>query len=753
MKRLRTTILATLMLVVGLMSPAQAATAPTIGSWPALSVTYGTSAFAIQPPTSTSSGSWSFTSSNPAVASVVGNILSVNAVGTATLSGVQAATTDSLAGAATTTITVNGAAPTIGAFGPFTQSLQAQTFIITPPASTSAGAWTYTSTNPAVATISGSTVTMTGVGTTTINATQAANWNWATAGATTSLTVTGATPTLGAWADLTLTYGSVGNVTLLPPTSPSMGAWTYAVANAAVATVAGNQLTLTGVGISFMTATQAPLGNYAGSTVTRRLIVQGGPPTVGAWADMRASLQPFGSNAVTITPPVSTSTGAWSFTSSDTSTVTIVGNQASLLKPGVVIVTGVQAAAGNFGPSVPDTMTLTVSAATPPLSAWTSIQKSYGAADFVLAPPSSPSAGSWAFASSDTSVATVSGATVHLMGAGQAVITATQQANWFWGPAQATLTLTVLGVLPTVGAHSAMAIGVGDAFAIPPATSNSAGAWTYTSSDPTVASIAGTTITGLKTGTVTVTALQSPSATYSQSTPISFTVSVTPRATVGSFANIIVAAGAAPQRITVPSSTSNGAWTFTSSAPSVVSVTGITLNFHGAGKAIITALQSATPTLAATTRSFTVTVAGRKPTLGSFRAVVVHDLAKPITIKLPKSNSKGAWHLSLASSSVGSIVSGKLVTAAAGRTVLTLTQTASGAFQSVTIKVPLTVLPKVTVKSAPRTITVTAVGGSVVVRIAGKLAKLGANKVKAGRHSVRVTYGATVVYSKTITVR
>ena len=753
MKRLRTTILATLMLVFGAMAPAHAAVAPVVGAWAPISVTYGTGAVALQAPTSNSTGAWSFTSSNPSVASVVGSTLSINAVGTATLVGTQAATTDYLAATATTTVTVNPAAPTIGPFGPFAQSLQSHTFTIAPPTSTSGGAWTFASSNPAIASVSGNVVTLTGVGVTVITASQAANWNWAAASATALLTVSGLTPTVGPWPALTLTFGSVGGVTLVPPTSPSSGAWTYAVANPAVATVAGNLLTLTGVGSTIITASQAAYGNYSAVSVTRSLTVQGGPPTLGGWPDLKAALQPFSGNTVVITPPTSNSTGAWVFTSSDSTTVSIAGNLATLLKPGSVLVTGVQSAAGMFGPSAPDTMTLTVVAATPPLSTWPSLQKAAGAGDFVLVPPTSPSAGSWTYASSDTAVATVVGATVHLVGAGQAAITAIQQPNWYWGPAQATMTLTVLGVAPTVGVHVPMAIGIGDAFAIPAATSTSSGPWTYTSSDPTIARISGVTVTGLRMGTVTVTAVQGPSGAYSQSAPITFSVTVAPHASVGNFANISTSIGAAAKRLSIPTSTSNGSWSFSSSAPDVVSVLGATLTFHAAGSATITAVQAATPLFAATTRSFTVSVTGRQPRIGPAHALIVTYSKRPVILHVPTSTSSGAWTFSLGAGNRGSIVAGRFLPLSAGMTTLTMTQAAWGGFMSTKVTVRLTVLPRVTVKLAPHAIRVSAVGGPVLVRIAGKVARLGVNRVRAGRHAVRVTYGANVVYDRILTVR
>ena len=53
----------------------------------------------------------------------------------------------------------------------------------------------------------------------------------------------------------------------MPPTSPSAGAFTYASANPAVATISGDTVTITGAGSTVITATQAADGNYTGGSV------------------------------------------------------------------------------------------------------------------------------------------------------------------------------------------------------------------------------------------------------------------------------------------------------------------------------------------------------------------------------------------------------------------------------------------------------------------------------------------------------
>jgi hypothetical protein len=84
--RIRTTALILLALVASSTVPASAAVLPAItsGNWSTISTTWGVGALAITPPTSTSTGEWTYVSRNTGVASVVGSVLSINGVGATT---------------------------------------------------------------------------------------------------------------------------------------------------------------------------------------------------------------------------------------------------------------------------------------------------------------------------------------------------------------------------------------------------------------------------------------------------------------------------------------------------------------------------------------------------------------------------------------------------------------------------------------------------------------------------------------------
>lgn len=97
------------------------------------------------------------------------------------------------------------------------------------------------------------------------------------------------------------------------------------------------------------------------------------------------------------------------------------------------------AAPGVVAPPTPPSVTKIA----PTLGAFVPGSKTMGNSAFVLTAPTSNSGGAISYSSSDTSVATVSGSTVTLVGSGTTTITATQAANGNYTQASVTGTLSV----------------------------------------------------------------------------------------------------------------------------------------------------------------------------------------------------------------------------------------------------------------------------------------------------------------------
>jgi len=130
------------------------------------------------------------------------------------------------------------------------------------------------------------------------------------------------------------------------------------------------------------------------------------------------------------------------------------------------------------------------------------------------------------------------------------------------------------------------------AFTLSP-TSDSAGAFTFTSSNTDVATIEGTTVTIVEIGTTTITAMQATGGTYAEtSVMVTLTVNaISP--TFDLFAQITKNVGDIPFTMTTPTSNSDGAISYSIADESIATVSGKTITLVSNGSTTITATQSA----------------------------------------------------------------------------------------------------------------------------------------------------------------
>ena len=207
--------------------------------------------------------------------------------------------------------------------------------------------------------------------------------------------------------------------------------------------------------------------------------------------------------------------------------------------------------------------------------------KRIGSPAFELTTPSSNSAGTFTYTSADTSIATISGSTVTVVGVGSTTITATQAANAGYGSGTITATFTVTELEPpTIGIFNVPSKMIGSLpFQLTAPTSNSGGSFSYTSSNNSVATISGTTVTVVGIGTSIITATQDSFGTFaSGSVTANFVVTANiPTANIASD-NFDAASGTAL--------TANGWVAHSSSATNPILITspGLTFsNYYGSG--------------------------------------------------------------------------------------------------------------------------------------------------------------------------
>ena len=249
-----------------------------------------------------------------------------------------------------------------------------------------------------------------------------------------------ASPTITNFSIPILTYSNGATFTIFPPTSNSAGAFSYASADTNIATVSGSIINILQAGTTTITATQSANGIYTSGTATATLTIQE-PPTI---TNFSIPAQTYSNGGTfTITQPTSNSAGAFSYASSNTSIATVSGSIVTILQVGSVTITATQTSSGIYT-SGTATATLTIGSGAPTITNFSIPNQAYSnGATFTITQPTSNSVGAFSYASSNTSMVTISGAIVTILQAGTTSITATQSANGNFTSGTVATTLTI----------------------------------------------------------------------------------------------------------------------------------------------------------------------------------------------------------------------------------------------------------------------------------------------------------------------
>jgi len=209
------------------------------------------------------------------------------------------------------------------------------------------------------------------------------------------------------------------------------------------------------------------------------------------------------------------------------------------------------------------------------------------------------------YSSSDTTVATISGNTVTIVGEGITIITASQAGDANYNAATSVtqeFTVNPTGKLAqTITFAPLTNKTVGDAAFNLTATAAPSGlAVTYASSNIAVATISGNTVTIVGEGITTITASQAGDASYNAATSVTQEFTVNP---IGKLAQTISFApltnktiGDATFNLTATAAPSGLAVTFASSNTAVATISGNTVTIVGEGTTMITASQDGNDT-------------------------------------------------------------------------------------------------------------------------------------------------------------
>ncbi|NDB64003.1 MAG: hypothetical protein EB170_09130, partial [Nitrosopumilaceae archaeon] len=422
-------------------------------------------------------------------ATISGSTVTIVSAGTSTIEATQTASGSYSSGTIITTFTVNPIAPTIGTLTIPAKNYGDVPFTITAPTSNSSGAFTYTSSNTNVATIA-----LPGIDWTIRNSAVDNSWNSVVIGN-------------GLW--VAVSYTGSGNRVMTSPDGINWTSRTTPVDNQWLSVAYGNGLWVavaqTGSensrvmtspnGINWTIRTSAADNSWKSVAYGNGLWVA----VSGSGSGNRVMTSPDGINWTIRTNPVNNNwssvaygNGVWvgvAYSGSGNRVMTSSGDSINIIGAGSSIITATQSASGNYA-SGTVVATLTVNQIAPTIGTLTVTAKDFGTSPFSLTAPTSNSNGAFTYTSSNTTVATISGSTVTIVGAGTTTITATQASTTNYTLGTVVATLTVNQIAPTLSNFTIAAKNYGSApFNLVAPTSNSGGAFTYTSSNTDVATI------------------------------------------------------------------------------------------------------------------------------------------------------------------------------------------------------------------------------------------------------------------------
>jgi len=362
---------------------------------------------------------------------------------------------------------------------------------------------TYISSNTAVATISTTKpykVTIVGAGTSIITAYQVGNKRWNDAppvAQTLTVNKAAGTVTLGS---LSATYdGSAKAATAT--TTPAGRSVTFTYNGSATVPIAAGSYSVIGT-ISD--------SNYQGSASGTLVIAKTGQTiSFGALPAMSYGTAPFNPTAT------STSGLAISYTSSNPAVATTSGTTVTIVGVGTTTITASQGGDGNYtaATAVPQTLTVGKGTATITLG---SLSTSYN---------STPRAATTTTMPNGLPVTlTYNGSATAPTAAGSYTVSATVDSPNYQGSSTGTLTIAKGTQTITFGSLPIKTVGNAP-FALT-ATSTSGLAINYTSSNPAVATISGTTVTIVGAGTTTITAIQVGDGNYDAAGSVAQTLMV-----------------------------------------------------------------------------------------------------------------------------------------------------------------------------------------------------------------------------------
>lgn len=502
----------------------------TISFGPLNSVNYGAPPITLTATGGASGNAITYSNSNPTVASISGNTVTILGVGITNITASQLGNANYYAASNVSQTLIVNQAPQVISFGALTSKLSNDPpFSLTATGGGSSNPIVYSSSNPAVADVVGNTVTIYSAGTTTITANQAGDANYLPASPVSQTLVVNSAALLPQSISFSAlsngTYGGV-SITLSASGGGSGNPIVYASSDPLVATISGNTLTIVAPGTTTITATQAGNATYApANPVTQTFTVDPKPLTVPT-AVAQNKMYDGNANAVINGLVLLGIVGTDNVTVSGTGLFASVNAGTGIGVTPNLVLGGVDA--NKYLLIQPSNLSADILQASQTISFAALPAKTYGNAAYTLTAMGGGSGNPITYTSSNTNVLTITGNTVTIVGAGSADITASQAGNGnYLAAVDVMQTQLVNKANQTITFAALPSKAIGDpAFALV-ATSSSGLAVSFSSSNSAVASLSTNTVTVVGVGTTTLTASQSGNNNYNAANDVARVLTVT----------------------------------------------------------------------------------------------------------------------------------------------------------------------------------------------------------------------------------
>ncbi|MBV5347715.1 hypothetical protein JZU46_05825, partial [bacterium] len=321
-----------------------------LGTFANINKTFGNAPFTLVNPGSTSPGTFSYTSSDEGVATIVGNTVTIVGAGASTITATQAASGAYASATKTCTLTVAKANQVL-TLSPLPTSVPLKDFVgnlLVQASSSSALTVTITLGSESAATLlyENSNYYLTSIGATgtvTIIVTQAGNDDYNSAQISQSFDVVKSNQTITFNALTAVTFSPGLTSTLSASATSGLGI-TFTVVSGPGNITGGTQLNITGAGAIVIQASQAGNSSWNEATsVSRTLTVNKATPSI----TFDGISKVFDDVPFTLSAS-SASTGAFTYSSGTTSVAAISGSTATIAGVGSSTLTASQAADANY---------------------------------------------------------------------------------------------------------------------------------------------------------------------------------------------------------------------------------------------------------------------------------------------------------------------------------------------------------------------------------------------------------------------